>query len=44
MAEKIIQVTKLSKSFDISIKADGIKGTLKHFLKEKQKVLRLLKI
>ena len=41
MEENIIQVSNLSKSFDISLKEPGLKGTLKHFLKGKQKVLRL---
>ena len=38
MGKNIIYVKNLSKSFDISSKEPGLKGTIKHFLEEKQKV------
>ena len=37
MEDNIIQVTNLSKSFDISSKQPGVKGTLKHFFKRETK-------
>ena len=37
MVKNIIDVKNLSKSFDISSKEPGLKGTIKHFLKERQK-------
>ena len=37
MEENIIQVENLSKSFDISSKEPGLKGTLKHFFKRETK-------
>ena len=43
MGEKIIQVANLSKSFDISLKSHGIKGTLKHFLKRETKSIEVIK-
>ena len=43
MEENIIQVANLSKSFDISLKEPGIKGTLKHFFKRKTKSIELTK-
>ena len=38
MEKNIIEVRNLSKSFYISTKEPGIKGTIKHFLKDKQNV------
>ena len=38
MVQNIIDVRNLSKSFDISSKEPGLKGTIKHFLEDKQKV------
>ena len=38
MAKNIIEVENLSKSFYVSSKEEGLKGTIKHFLGEKQKV------
>ena len=43
MAENIIDVQYLSKSFDISSKEPGIKGTLKHFFKRQTKSLKVIK-
>ncbi len=43
MDENIIQVTNLSKSFDISSKKPGLKGTLKHFFKRETKNIEVLK-
>ena len=42
MAENIIQVADLSKSFDISSKEPGIKGTLKHFFKRETKSIEVI--
>ena len=41
MVQKIIDVRNLSKSFDISSKEPGLKGTIKHFLEDKLKVWKL---
>ena len=38
MKENIINVKNLSKSFDVSSKEPGLKGTIKHFLEDIQKV------
>ena len=43
MEEKIIQVKNLSKSFDISTKEPGLKGTLKHFFKRETKSVEVIK-
>ena len=43
MADNIIQVTNLSKSFDISSKEPGVKGTLKHFFKRETKSIEVIK-
>ena len=43
MEENIIQVANLSKSFDISSKEPGIKGTLKHFFKRETKSIEVIK-
>ena len=43
MNENIIQVKGLSKSFDISAKEPGIKGTLKHFFKRETKHIKIIK-
>ena len=43
MEENIIQVTDLSKSFDISSKEPGLKGTLKHFFKRETKSIQVIK-
>ena len=43
MEENIIQVTNLSKSFDISSKEPGLKGTLKHFFKRETKSVEVIK-
>ena len=43
MLKNIIEVNNLSKSFDISSKQPGLRD-LKHFLKEKQKNWKSLKI
>jgi ABC-2 type transport system ATP-binding protein len=43
MEDNIIQVTNLSKSFDISSKEPGVKGTLKHFFKRKTKSIEIIK-
>ena len=36
--KNIIDVRNLSKSFDIATKEPGLKGTIKHFSNDKQKV------
>ena len=38
MVQNIIDVKNLSKSFDISAKEPGLRGTIKHFLEDKPKV------
>ena len=43
MKENIIQVKDLSKSFDISSKEPGIKGTIKHFFKRETKKIKIIK-
>jgi len=43
MEENIIQVSNLSKSFDISSKEPGLKGTLKHFFKRETKSIEVIK-
>ncbi len=43
MADNIIQVENLSKSFDISSKEPGVKGTLKHFFKRNKKSIEVIK-
>ena len=43
MKQNIIQVENLSKSFDISSKEPGIKGTLKHFFKRETKSVDIIK-
>ncbi len=43
MTKNIIQVNNLSKSFDISAKEPGLKGTLKHFFKRDTKNIKVIK-
>ena len=43
MSENIIQVSNLSKSFDISTKQPGLKGTIKHFFKRETKSIEIIK-
>ena len=43
MKRNIIEVKNLSKSFDISSKAPGLKGTIKHFFKRQTKSLKVIK-
>ncbi len=43
MAKNIIDVKNLSKSFDISLKESGLRGTIKHFFKRQTKSLKVLK-
>jgi len=43
MNKKIINVSNLSKSFDISSKQPGLKGTLKHFFKREIKSIEVIK-
>ena len=43
MEETIIQVSNLSKSFDITSKEPGLKGTLKHFFKRETKSVEVIK-
>ena len=43
MLKNIIQVKNLSKSFNISSKEPGLKGTIKHFFKRKTKSLKVIK-
>jgi len=43
MVKNIIYVKNLSKSFDISSKEPGLKGTIKHFFKRKTKSLKVIK-
>ena len=43
MKKNIIQVANLSKSFDITSKDPGIKGTLKHFFKRESKSIKVIK-
>jgi len=43
MVQNIIDVRNLSKSFDISSKEPGLKGTIKHFFKRQTKSLKVIK-
>ena len=43
MVQNIIEVRYLSKSFDISSKEPGLKGTIKHFFRRKTKSLNVIK-
>ena len=43
MAENIIEVKNLSKSFDVSSKDPGLKGTFKHFFKRNTKSIKVIK-
>ena len=43
MVKNIIDVRNLSKSFDISAKEPGLKGTIKHFFKRQTKSLKVIK-
>jgi len=43
MIKNIIDVRNLSKSFDISYKEPGIKGTINHFFKRQTKSLKVIK-
>ena len=43
MKDNIINVKNLSKSFDISSKKPGLKGTLKHFFKRETKSIEVIK-
>jgi len=43
MIQNIIDVRNLSKSFDISSKEPGIKGTIKHFFRRQTKSLKVIK-
>ena len=43
MVESIIQVANLSKSFNISSKKPGLKGTLRHFFKRETKSVEVIK-
>ncbi|MDC3041113.1 ABC transporter ATP-binding protein [Prochlorococcus sp. AH-736-B08] len=43
MAKNIIDVRNLSKSFNISSKEQGLKGTIKHFFKREIKSLKVIK-
>jgi len=43
MVKNIIDVKNLSKSFDISSKEAGLKGTIKHFFRRKTKSLKVIK-
>ena len=43
MKENIIKVENLSKSFDISSKEPGLKGTIKHFFKRETKNIKVIK-
>ena len=43
MAKNIIDVRNLSKSFEISSKEAGLKGTIKHFFKRQTKSLKVIK-
>ena len=42
MVKNIIEVNNLSKSFDISSKEPGLKGTIKHFFKRETKSIKVL--
>ena len=43
MENNIIKVENLSKSFDVSTKQPGLKGTIKHFLKRETKKIKVIK-
>ena len=43
MIQNIIDVRNLSKSFDISSKEPGLKGTIKHFFRIQTKSLKFIK-
>ena len=43
MVKNIINVRNLSKSFDISSKEPGLKGTIKHFFRRQTKSLKVIK-
>ena len=43
MVKNIIDVENLSKSFDISSKEPGLKGTIKHFFRRQTKSLKVIK-
>ena len=43
MVKNIINVENLSKSFDVSAKEPGLKGTIKHFFIRKTKSLKVIK-
>ena len=43
METSIIQVNNLSKSFDVSSKSPGLKGTIKHFFKRETKSIKVIK-
>ena len=43
MEQNIIQVEGLSKSFDVSSKEPGLKGTIKHFFKRETKSVEIIK-
>ena len=43
MEKNIIDVKNLSKSFDISLKEPGLKGTIKHFYRRQTKSLKVIK-
>ena len=43
MVKNVIEVKNLSKSFDISSKKPGLKGTIKHFFRRETKSLKVIK-
>ena len=43
MVKNIIEVRNLSKSFNISSKEPGLKGTIKHFLRRNTKSVKVIK-
>ena len=43
MVKNIIDVKNSSKSFDISSKEPGLKGTIKHFFRRKTKSIKVIK-
>ena len=43
MKRNIIEVSKLTKSFNVAAKEPGLKGTLKHFFKRDSKTVKVLK-
>ena len=43
MENDIIQVKNLSKSFNISSKEPGLRGTIKHFFKRETKSIKVIK-